>query len=158
MIGVVKVVGGVAAAGVAAWEAFKRVQGDSLMTFQPPSLSRLTGDPRSVHGEITIVNRGRVGGVVHKVDGRLVDGRDGKVLVTRKDGRVPERGWWRSNCLGPGASCVAEVDVELAEPASGPVEIELDIHEIGRRLKVHRVQRLTVDPSVLGRQDHTRRG
>ena len=153
MIGAVKVVGGVAAAGVAAWEAYKRVQGDSLMTFEPPSLSGVTGDTRSLHGEVTIVNRGKVGGVVHKVDGRLVDGRDGKVLVTRKGGRVPERGWWRSNCLGPGESCVAEVDVELAEPASGPVEIELDIHEIGRRLKVHRLTRF-----VLRHPDHAQGG
>ncbi|MFP5316879.1 MAG: hypothetical protein ACLGI2_01150 [Acidimicrobiia bacterium] len=155
---VVKVAVGVAVAGVLAWEAFKKAQGDSLMTFEPPSLSAVTGDARSVHGEITIVNRGKAGGVVHRVDGRVVDGRDGKVFVTRKDGRVPERGWWRSNCLPPGESCVAEVDVELAEPASGPVEIELDIHEVGRRLKVHRTLRLAVDPLVLGRQDHAQRG
>lgn len=143
-MGVVKVAAGVAAAGVAGWTAFKKAQGDSLMTFEPPSLSGVHGDPSSRHGEITIVNRGKAGGVVHKVDGRLVDGREGKVLVTREDGRVPERGWWRSNCLAPGESCVAEVDVELAEPTDAPVEIELDIHEIGRRLKVHRLARMTV--------------
>ena len=144
----VTVAGGMAAAGVAAWTAFKRVQGDSRMAFEPAELSDLHGDARSIHGEITIVNQGKIGGVVHKVEGRLVDGRDGKVLVSRKDGKAPERGWWRSNCMAPGDSCVAEVDVELAEPAAGPVEIELDIHEIGRRLKVHRLQRLTVAPPL----------
>ena len=145
-MGLVKVVAGVAGAGAAGWTAFKKVQGDSLMTFDPPVVANVTGNARSLHGEIPIVNRGKVGGVVHKVDGRLTDGRDGKVLVTRQGERTPERGWWRSNCLAPGQSCVAEIDVELAEPATGPVEIELDIHEIGRRLKVHRVARLTVAP------------
>jgi hypothetical protein len=98
-----------------------------------------------MHGELTVVNRGRVGGVVHKLDGRLISGPPGRVLVTRKDSRVPVRGWWRSNCLVPGESCVAEVDIELDEPATGPVTIELDIHEIGRRLKVHRVLRVDVE-------------
>ena len=144
----VKVVGGAALVGAAAWTAFKKAQGDSHMAFEPAALSDVHGDPRSLHGEITIVNRGTVGGVVHKVEGRLVDGRDGKVLVSRKDGKAPERGWWRSNCMAPGDSCVAEVDVELTEPAAGPVEVELDIHEIGRRLKVHRLVRVTVAPQV----------
>jgi hypothetical protein len=150
MMALAKAVAGVAGAGVVGWAAFKKVQGDSLMTFEPPVLAGVTGDARTIHGEIPIVNRGKVGGVVHKVEGRVVDGRDAKVLVTRKDSRTPERGWWRSNCLAVGESCVAEVDVELAEPATGPVEIELDIHEIGRRLKVHRVQRLTVAPPGSG--------
>jgi hypothetical protein len=39
---------------------------------------------------------------------------------------------------------VAEVDVELDAPAEGPVTIELDTHEIGRRLVVHRTVQLTV--------------
>ncbi|MGH9225028.1 MAG: hypothetical protein ACRD2W_14910 [Acidimicrobiales bacterium] len=135
----------VPAGAVAAWAAIVKVQGDSLITFEPEALTGVTGDNRLIHGEVAIFNRGKAGGVVHKVDGRLVSGGTGRVLVTRKDSRTPERGWWRSLCLTTGESCVAEVDIELEEPATGAsVVIELDAHEVGRRLKVHRVVRLSV--------------
>jgi hypothetical protein len=130
----------------AGWIAWVRIQGDSLMVYEPEALSSVSAsaDGRSLHGEITIANRGKVGGVVHKVVGRILDGPAGRVLVTRKGSRPPTRGWWQSNCLTPGQSCVAEVDVELDAPAEGPVTIELDTHEIGRRLVVHRTVQLTV--------------
>lgn len=138
---------GVAAvpAGLAAvWAAKVKAQGDSLITVEPAALTGVHGDGRTVHGEVTLFNRGKAGGVVHKVDARVVSGGKGRVLVTRKDSRTPERGWWRSICLTTGESCVGEVDVELDDVAKGPVVIELDVHEIGRRLKVHRLVELTV--------------
>ena len=133
---------GLAAAG---WAALVRSQGDSLMTLEPEALTNVTGDNRIMHGEVTVFNRGKAGGVIHKADVRLVSGGTGRVLITRKDSRTPERGWWRSLCLTPGESCVGEIDIELDEPALGSsLVIELDLHEVGRRLKVHRVVRLTV--------------
>jgi len=102
----------------------------------------------SVHAEIELVNRGREGGVVRRLDGRFVEGPPGRVLVTRKDSLPPQRGWWVSNILRPGETCVAEIDVELAESGRGPVIIELDLHEIGRRLLVHRKTRLTLPTGV----------
>ncbi len=142
---------GVAGAAWGAWLAFVRVQGDSLVAYEPPdallSVSA-SADGRSIHGEITLVNRGKVGGVVHKAFGRILDGPPGRVLVTRKGSRPPERGWWQSNTLVPGESCVAEVDIELDGPPAGPLTIELDVHEIGRRLVVHRIARLTVPVPV----------
>ena len=143
---------GMAAAAGAGWVALVKAQGDSHMVYEPEALASLSwsSDGRSAHGEITIVNRGKVGGVVHKVFGRVVDRRPGRVLVTRKGSRPPERGWWQSNCLLPGESCVAEVDVELEAPAAGPVTIELDTHEIGRRLVVHRTVQLVVAAPRVG--------
>lgn len=102
----------------------------------------------SVHAEVVIVNRGREGGVIRRLDGRLVEGPAGNILVTRKDSQPPQRGWWVSNILRPGETCVAEIDVELAEPGPGPVIVELDLHEIGRRLLVHRRTRLTLPAGV----------
>jgi hypothetical protein len=139
-------VAGTAGAAGAGWVALVKAQGDSLMVYEPEALSSVSwsADGRSAHGEITIVNRGKVGGVVHKVFGRVVAGPPGRVLVTRKGSRPPERGWWQSNCLLPGESCVAEVDVELEAVATGPVTVEIDTHEIGRRLVVHRTAQLTL--------------
>ncbi len=134
-------IGGVITAG---WRAIERLQGDSELVYESPTLANLVTDDRSAHGEITISNRGKQGGVLHKFDGRVVQGPPGRVLVTRQGSRPPERGWWVSNCLKPGESCVAEVDVELEEPANGPVAIELDGDELGRGLKVHRVLRLSI--------------
>jgi hypothetical protein len=134
----------VPAAAAAAWAALVKSQGDSQMTFEPPALTNVTGDSRLIHGEITMFNRGKAGGVIHKVDGRMVSGGEGRVLITRKDSKTPERGWWRSLCLTTDQSCVGEVDIELEEAAAGAVVIEIDVHEVGRRLKVHRVVQLTV--------------
>ena len=137
---------GTAGAAGAGWAALVRAQGDSHLVYEPEALSRVawSGDGRRAHGEIAIVNRGKVGGVVHKVFGRVVGGPPGRVLVTRQGSRPPERGWWQSNCLLPGESCVAEVDVELDAPPTGPLTIELDTHEIGRRLVVHRTVQLAL--------------
>lgn len=129
---------------VAGWRAFARLQGDAELVYESPTLARLVTHDRTAHGEITITNRGKQGGVLHKFEGRVVAGPPGRVLVTRKGSKPPERGWWVSNCLKPGESCVAEVDVELDEPPTGPVTIELDAHEVGRGLKAHRVLRLSV--------------
>lgn len=132
------------AAGWAGWLALVRAQGDSEIAFEPPELEGLTVDERGAHGTVTLVNRGKVGGVVRRVDSRLLTSDvPGRVLVTRQGSRPPARGWWESNCLNPGQSCVAEVDVEVP-PDRLPVVIELDAHEIGRRLVVHRKLRLTV--------------
>ena len=43
---------------------------------------------------------------------------------------------------------MAEIDVELAEPGPGPVIVELDAHEIGRRLIVHRRTRVTLPVGI----------
>jgi hypothetical protein len=142
------VVAGLAGAAALGWAALVKVQGDSLIAVEGEALADVVadvgGDRRSFHGDVTLVNRGKAGGVVHRVEGRVVGTPSGRVLVTRQGSRPPERGWWQSNCLVPGESCVAEVEVELDEPASGPVTVELDVHEVGRRLKVHRIVRLSV--------------
>jgi hypothetical protein len=146
------VVAGVAGAAALGWAALVRVQGDSLIAVEGDTLSDVVADvvadvgseARSLRGDVTLVNRGKAGGVVHRVEGRVVGKPSARVLVTRRGSRPPERGWWQSNCLVPGESCVAEVEVELDEPATGPVVVELDVHEVGRRLKVHRIARLAV--------------
>lgn len=143
---------GMAGAAGAGWVALVKVQGDSRMVYEPEALSSVSWsvDGRTAHGEVAIVNRGKVGGVVHKVFGRVVAGPPGRVLVTRKGSRPPERGWWQSNCLLPGESCVAEVDVELEAVPTGSVTIEIDVHEIGRRLVVHRTAQLTLAAPRVG--------
>ena len=143
---------GTAGAAGAGWAALVKAQGDSHLIYEPEALSLVSwsGDGRTAHGEIAIVNRGKVGGVVHKVLGRVLDGPSGRVLVTRQGSRPPERGWWQSNCLLPDESCVAEVDVELDAAPSRPVTIELDTHEIGRRLVVHRTVQLVLAAPLVG--------
>lgn len=137
--------GGAAAAG---WAALVQRQGDSEIVYEGDGLAGVTGDDHTIHGEIALRNVGKAGAVAHKVFGRIVDGPPGRVLVTRQGSRPPERGWWQSNCLTPGQACVAEVEIELDEPAGGPLVIELDTHDIGRRLVVHRVARITVPAPV----------
>jgi len=134
------------AAATAGWLALARVQGDSEIGFGPSTVLDTTD--HSVHAEVELVNRGREAGVIRKVEGRFVEGPSGRVLVTRKDSRPPQRGWWESNILKPGEMCVAEIDVELDEPGPGPVVVEIDVHEIGRRLLVHRCVRLTLPTRV----------
>jgi hypothetical protein len=134
------------AAATAGWFVLARVQGDSEIGYGP---STVIGTAEgSVHAEVELINRGREAGVVRKVLGTLVDGPPGRVLVTRKDSQPPQRGWWVSNILKPGESCVAEIDVELVGPGAGPVIVALDCHEIGRRLLVHRRTRLTLPVGV----------
>ena len=135
------------AAATVGWFVLARVQGDSEMGFGP---STVIGTAEgSVHAEVELVNRGREAGVIRKVEGTLVDGPPAKVLVTRKGSKPPQRGWWESNILKPGQTCVAEVDVELVGAGTGPVIVALDIHEIGRRLLVHRRTRLTLPVGVV---------
>ncbi len=134
------------AAAAAGWFVLARVQGDSEMGYGPSTIMGTTDG--TVHAEVELVNRGREAGVIRRVDGTLVEGPPGRVLVTRKDSQPPERGWWVSNILQPGETCVAEIDVELVGPGTGPVIVELDIHEIGRRLVVHRKTRLTLPIGV----------
>lgn len=134
------------AAATAGWFVLARVQGDSEIGFGPSTV--MGTDEGSVHAEVELINRGREGGVIRKVDGTLVEGPPGRVLVTRKDSQPPQRGWWVSNILKPGETCIAEIDVELVGPGAGPVIVALDVHEIGRRLLVHRRTRLTLPIGV----------
>jgi hypothetical protein len=138
---------GLATAGATAgWLVLAKVQGDSEMGYGPSTIMGTAEG--SVHAEIELVNRGREAGVIRKVEGVLVEGPPGRVLVTRKDSQPPQRGWWVSNILKPGETCVAEIDVELVGPGQGPVIVALDVHEIGRRLLVHRRTRLTLPIGV----------
>ena len=146
MRGLAKATGLAGMAATAGWIALARVQGDSEMGYGPSTVIHITEG--SVHAEVVIVNRGREAGVIRRLDGRLVQGPIGRILVTRKDTQPPQRGWWVSNILRPGETCVAEIDVELAESGPRPVIIELDLHEIGRRLLVHRKTRLTLPAGV----------
>lgn len=136
----------VGAAAAAGWVVLVRVQGDSEMGYGPCSV--IGTAEGTVHAEVRLVNRGREAGVIRRVDGALVEGPPGRVLVTRKDSQPPERGWWVSNILKPGETCIAEIDVEIVGAGSGPVIVELDLHEIGRRLLVHRKTRLTLPIGV----------
>lgn len=131
-----------AGAATAGWFVLARVQGDSEMGFGPSTI--MATDEHSAHAEVELVNRGREAGVIRKVEGTLVEGPPGRVTVTRKDSQPPQRGWWVSNILKPGETCTAEIDVELVGPGSGPVIVALDVHEIGRRLLVHRRSRITL--------------
>lgn len=138
---------GLATAGATAgWLVLAKVQGDSEMGYGPSTIMGTAEG--SVHAEVELVNRGREAGVIRKVEGTLVEGPPGRVLVTRKDSQPPQRGWWVSNILKPGETCVAEIDVELVGPGQGPVIVALDLHEIGRRLVVHRRTRLTLPIGV----------
>jgi hypothetical protein len=130
-----------AGGGAAAWRLLIAVQGDAELTWEDPSF---TTDGDTVRGHVTLANRGREGGVAHRVEGRVVKGGPGRVVVTRKGSRPHRRGWWVSYVLKPGESCVAEVEVELDTAPAGPVVVELDAHELGRRLIRHRTVRLTV--------------
>ncbi len=134
------------AAATAGWFVLARVQGDSEIGFGPSTV--MGTDEGSVHAEVELINRGREAGVIRKVEGTLVEGPPGRVLVTRKDSQPPQRGWWVSNILKPGESCIAEIDVELVGPGTGPVIVSIDAHEIGRRLLVHRRTRLTLPIGV----------
>lgn len=146
MRGVLAGAGMLSAAATAGWFVLARVQGDSEIGYGPSTV--IGTDEGSVHAEVELVNRGREAGVIRKVEGLLVDGPPGRVLVTRKDSQPPQRGWWVSNILQPGERCVAEIDVELVGPGPGPVIVQLDAHEIGRRLVVHRRARLTLPVGV----------
>jgi len=139
-------VGLTGAAATAGWFVLARIQGDSEMGYGTCTV--LGTADGSVHAEVELVNRGREAGVIRRIDGVIVEGPPGRVLVTRKDSQPPERGWWVSNILKPGETCVAEIDVEIVGPGVGPVIVEIDLHEIGRRLLVHRKTRFTLPIGV----------
>lgn len=135
---------GAAAAAVAAWNVFVRVQGDSHVAFTAAELSEVFSSHGAVHGRIGLVNRGRQLSTLRRVEGHLLEGPPGRVLVTRLGSKPHQRGWWVSNLLAPGQSCVAEVDIELEEAPTGPVVIELDAEDIGRGVAAHRTTRIRV--------------
>lgn len=151
MSGRLVVVAGAVGAVVAAWKVFVRLQGDSEVAFATEELSGVTAAHGVVRGQIELVNRGRQLSTLRRVEGRIVAGPPGRVLVTRAGSRPHQRGWWVSNLLSPGESCVAEVEIELQEGATGPVVIEVDAEEIGRGLAAHRTARFRVPvPAVTG--------
>ncbi len=135
---------GTVGAVVAGWQVFVRVQGDSEVVFASDELSDVVAAHTGVHGRIELVNRGRQLSTLRRVEGRIVEGPSGRVLVTREHSKPHQRGWWVSNLLSPGESCVAEVEIELQEPATTPVVIELDAEDIGRGLAAHRTARIRV--------------
>lgn len=135
---------GAAGAVVAAWNVFVRVQGDSHVMFPVEELSDVTVSHGVVTGRIELVNRGRQLSTLRRVDGRIVEGPPGRVLVTLAGSKPHQRGWWVSNLLAPGESCVAEVELESHQAPSGPVVIELDAEDIGRGLAAHRTVRIRV--------------
>ena len=150
-----KVVGGAlaAAAGGAAigLKTFKWFRGDSRMVW----LSEVLGEVDRVDGTLTgvigIQNQGRSLGVVRRVEGHIVSGASGAVLCTLQGSRPPERGWWVSNLLRPGMSCVAEVDLLLEAEPTGPIVIELTLQEMGRRVFQYRTARVDVPlPAAVG--------
>jgi len=94
---------------------------------------------------------GRSLGVVRRVEGRIVSGASGAVLCTLQGSRPPERGWWVSNLLRPGMSCVAEVDLLLEADPTGPIIVELTLQEMGRRVFQYRTARVHVPvPAAVG--------
>jgi len=135
----------VAAAAWLGWVALVRRTGDSRMVWQSDRLDEVQRKDGVVTGSATIVNEGNTLGVVRRVEGRVVQGATGRVLATLRGSRPPERGWWVSNILQPGESCVAEVDVHLqnGEP-TGPLVIELTAQEMGRRVFQYRTARFAV--------------
>lgn len=131
---------GLASAG---WLVLTRVQGDSDVVVDGEELASVTVAGTGVSGHVRLTNRGRQIAVVRRVEGRLLTG-SGAVHVTRLGSRPPERGWWVSNLLAPGESCVAEVDIELTRQPDDEVTVELMCQEIGRRPLITRVSRIRV--------------
>ncbi len=137
---------GAAAAGAAAvgFKAFTWFRGDCHMVWLDSGLSEVGRLDGTLTGIIGIQNRGRSLGVVRRVEGHIVSGATGAVLATLQGSRPPERGWWVSNILQPGQSCVAEIDVLLEAEPTGPVVVELTLQEMGRRVFQYRTVRATV--------------
>ncbi|HEX7277821.1 MAG TPA: hypothetical protein VF244_10645, partial [Acidimicrobiales bacterium] len=123
-----------AAAGgaVLGFRTFTWWRGDCRMEWLSEVLDEVDRLDGTLSGVIGIQNRGRSLGVVRRVEGHIVSGATGAVLATLQGSRPPERGWWVSNILQPGQSCVAEVDVLLEAEPTGPVVIELTLQEMGR--------------------------
>ena len=135
-----------AAAGGAALglKTFKWWRGDCRMVWLSEVLGEVDRVAGTLTGVIGIQNRGRSLGVVRRVEGHIVSGASGAVLATLQGSRPPERGWWVSNLLQPGMSCVAEIDLLLEAEPTGPIEIELTLQEMGRRVFQYRTARVHV--------------
>jgi len=132
---------GGAAVGV---KAFTWWRGDSRMVWLSEVLGEVDRLDGTVSGVVGIRNQGRALGVVRRVEGRIVSGASGAVLATLQGSRPPERGWWVSNILQPGMSCVAEIDLVLEAEPTGPITIELTLQEMGRRVFQYRTARVHV--------------
>jgi hypothetical protein len=141
-IAVAATLGGV----LGAWALFVRVQGDSEVAFGAAQLADMWADDPTLHGTIELHNRGRQPAVVRRVSGRIVEGSPATVTVTRAGTTSNEFRCWVANLLPPGERCSALVDIELVQPADGPIVVELDVEEIGRSLAVHRETQFTVHP------------
>ncbi len=133
-----------AAAAVVGAKTFTWWRGDCRMAWQSDQLSEVDRLDGTLTGVIGIQNQGRSLGVVRRVDGHIVSGAAGAVLATLQGSRPPERGWWVSNILQPGQSCVAEIDLLLEAEPTGPVVVELTLQEMGRRVFQYRTARVTV--------------
>jgi hypothetical protein len=114
------------------------------MAWQSDHLAEVDRLNGTLSGVIGIQNQGRALGVVRRVDGHVVSGATGAVLCTLQGSRPPERGWWVSNILRPGMSCVAEIDILLEAEPTGPIVLELTVQEMGRRVFQYRTARVTV--------------
>jgi hypothetical protein len=132
------------ASAVVGVKTFTWWRGDCHMAWQSDELSEVERLDGALTGVIGIQNRGRSLGVVRRVEGRVVSGATGAVLATLQGSRPPERGWWVSNILRPGMSCVAEIDILLEAEPTGPVVVELTVQEMGRRVFQYRTARVTV--------------
>ncbi len=119
-------------------------RGDSHMVWQSDHLAEVDRLDGTITGLIGIQNQGRSLGVVRRVTGHIVSGATGAVLATLQGSRPPERGWWVSNILQPGMSCLAEIDLLLEAEPTGPVVVELTLQEMGRRVFQYRTARVTV--------------
>ncbi len=135
-----------AAAGgaVLGFRTFTWWRGDSRMVWLAEVLDQVDRLDGTITGLIGIQNQGRSLGVVRRVEGHVVSGATGAVLATLQGSRPPERGWWVSNILQPGQSCVAEIDILLEVEPTEPVVIELTLQEMGRRVFQYRTTRVHV--------------
>ncbi len=141
------VAGGLAAAAGGAALGFKTFtwwRGDCRMVWLSEVLADVDRLAGTLTGTIGIQNQGRSLGVVRRVEGHIVSGATGAVLATLQGSRPPERGWWVSNLLRPGMSCVAEIDLLLETEPVGPMVIELTLQEMGRRVFQYRTARVHV--------------
>jgi hypothetical protein len=79
MRGVLGLTGLGAAAATAGWFVLARIQGDSEIGYGPSTIMGTAEG--TVHAEVELINRGREAGVIRKVEGTLIDGPPGRVLV-----------------------------------------------------------------------------
>ena len=142
----------VAGGAVLGVRTFTWWRGDCRMAWLSDHLTEIDRHDGTITGVVSIQNQGRSLGVVRRVESHIVSGAEGAVLATLQGSRPPERGWWVSNLLQPGQSCIAEVDLLLEGEPTGPVVVELTLQEMGRRVFQYRTTRVTVPvPDRVGR-------